>query len=433
MYIDYEDLYLQLPGGRRMTYTTREVIEFVEENDVKFIRLAFCDLFGRLKNISIMADELPYAFEHGVPFDGSSIRGFSDISHSDLRLIPDPATLAVLPWRPQQGRVVRFYCHVVNADKTPFVCDSRGILQQAIDHAAKSGYRIHVGEECEFYLFKQDENGEDTDIPYDKGTYLDVSPADRGENIRREICLVLEQMDIHPETSHHESGPGQNEIVFRFGEAMEAADNLLTFKNVVRAIALRNGAAVSFSPKPIADNYGNGMHINLSIYRGDTNLFAGNKPEDLKIAQHFMAGILNRISEITLFLNPVKESYERLGAFEAPRYISWSNQNRSQLMRIPAADGDRRRMELRSPDAYVNPYLAYALLIEAGLEGIDQKAVLMKPTDMDLTVADAGEVADLELLPQSLEEAVAKAKSSTFVAEVIGETAWKAFIAEKEA
>ena len=416
-----------------MIYSVSEVLEFIEENDVKFVRLAFCDLFGTMKNISILADELPFAFEHGVPFDGSSIRGFTDVVHSDLRLKPDPSTLAVLPWRPQRGRVVRFYCNVCMPDgETPFACDSRYILKEQIDLAAKDGYSVHIGEECEFYLFKQDEDGNDTDIPYDNGEYFDVSPRDKCENIRREICLTLEEMGIHPESSHHEMGPGQNEIVFRFADAMGTADNLLTFKNTVHAISQRNGVTACFDPKPIADASGNGLHVNLSVYKNDENLFRRETPEQIKESEAFMAGILHRIKEMTLFLNSVPESYARFGAFEAPAYISWSRENRAQLLRIPTAFGERKRCELRSPDPCINPYLGYALLVAAGMEGIREGYTLGEPVDMDLLNAPKKKLEKLERLPKNMEEAIACAKDSAFVKSVVGEAVLTNFIAEKE-
>ena len=416
-----------------MTPKMRDVIDFVEENDVKFIRLAFCDLFGKMKNISILPDLLPFALENGIPFDGSSIRGFTDVCHSDLRLIPDPDTIHVLPWRPQQGRVVRFYCNITDAQGRRFACDSRGILQDAIAHAGETGYVVKFGEECEFYLFRQDENGADTMNPYDNGEYLDVSPSDRCENIRREICLTLEEMDIRPETSHHEMGPGQNEIVFRFAEALSAADNLLTFKDVVQAVALRHGASVSFDPKPLPDTCGNGLHINLSLYKNDRNLLADETMTSYtQQAEHFMAGILHRVKEITLFLNSTQQSYARLGEFEAPAYISWSRENRSQLMRIPFAMGDRRRCELRSADPQINPYLVHALLIEAGLEGIRDKRPMPAPTNTDMTQINPAELGAIEHLPASLTEAAALAKSSDFVRGVVGETVLEKFISGAE-
>ena len=415
-------------------YTVEEVLEFIDENDVKFIRLVFCDLMGRMKNISVVPAELPYIFEHGYSFDGSSIRGFSDVVHSDLILRPDPSTLAVLPWRPQQGRVVRFYCNIYDTDGSPFECDGRHILQSIVAKARDMGYTAELGEECEFYLFKQDEDGNPTDEPIDNGSYFDVAPADKGENIRRDIIFTLEDMGIQPEASHHEAGPGQNEIVFRSADPVTTADNLLTFKNVVRSIAMRSGISANFQPKPIKDKSGNGLHVNISLCTLDgENIFREEKPEQTLISEHFMAGILNRIKEITLFLNTRSASYERLGEFEAPEFISWSRENRAQLLRIPTAIGGRKRCELRSPDPCINPYLAYSLILAAGLEGIENRYRLPAPVNIDLHHATAAELENIDRLPVNLKEAIEIARTSDFIREVLGDSVLDKFIAETEA
>ena len=346
-----------------MDNTMKEVLEFIEDNDVKFIRLAFCDLLGVQKNISIMPSELPRVFEHGIVFDAWAITGFQTEQKSDLLLFPDPATLSVLPWRPQQGRVVRFYCNIKNPDGTAFSCDTRWILKETIQDCAKSGYQCKVGAECEFYLFKTDEDGTPTMEPLDQGSYFDIAPLDRGENVRREICLCLEEMGLNPESSHHEQGPGQNEIDFMFSDTLGSADNLLTFKSVVKAIANRNGLFASFMPKPIASESGNGLHINLSVNKNGQNIFKGTEEGHNKVAESFIAGVLKHTKEITAFLNPTINSYERFGGFEVSKYVSWSHQYRSQLIRIPAAKGEKLRTDLRSPDRTVNPYLAFALII----------------------------------------------------------------------
>ncbi|MDR1629500.1 MAG: glutamine synthetase family protein [Oscillospiraceae bacterium] len=402
-----------------MTITAAEVLQFVKENDVKFIRLAFCDLFGRQKNISIMPDELPAAFEHGVSFDAHAIKGFLDITQSDLFLFPDPATLAVLPWRPQQGRVVRFYCDIKNPDGTPFWGDGREVLRSVLSRVAKLGYVCRVGAECEFYLFKTDENGDPTNVPLDNGRYLDVAPLDKGENVRREICLCLEEMGLSPETSHHEQGPGQNEIDFQFSDALTSADNLITFKNVVRTIASRNGLFASFSPKPLPDESGNGLHINLSIARGGFNLFKTENKTHSQEAESFLAGVLAKTAEITAFLNPLPSSYDRLGAFEAPKYVSWSHGNRSQLVRIPHAIGDRMRMELRSPDPSINPYLAFALVISAGLFGLENNLALPESVNEDLYTAGKEITDKLTVLPANLGDALALAERSGLAKETL--------------
>jgi len=411
-----------------MTATVGEVLEFVKENDVKFIRLAFCDLLGRQKNISIMPDQLPTAFENGIPFDAHAIRGFTDITKSDLLLVPDPTTLSVLPWRPQQGRVIRFYCDIRNPDGSRFWGDTRGILKSVLNSIDNRGYSCMVGAECEFYLFKTDENGEPTTIPFDNGGYLDVSPLDKGENVRREICLCLEEMGIKPETSHHEQGPGQNEIDFKFSDALSSADNLVTFKQVVKSIAARNGLFASFSPKPLPDKSGSGLHINLSLAKNGYNVFKLNGNEHSKVAESFIAGVLEKTPEITAFLNPLPNSYERLGNLEAPKYVSWSHGNRSQLVRIPAAQDERMRMELRSPDPATNPYLAFALVISAGFYGVDKNLSLPESLNVDLYNADKSITDMLVRLPESLEDALILAEKSDFIKSVICEEVVSRFI-----
>ncbi len=415
-----------------MNNTVKEVLEFVRENDVQFVRLAFCDLLGAQKNISIMPEELPSAFENGVSFDAHAIKGFSDVTKSDLLLFPDPATLMVLPWRPGPGRVVRFYCDIKNPDGTIFSQDSRYLLRQAVSRCDELGYSCKIGAECEFYLFKTDENGEASDATLDKGGYFDIAPLDRGENIRREICLCLKEMGIQPESSHHEQGPGQNEIGFKFSDALSCADNLLTFKAVVKAIASRNGLFASFMPKPIPDAAGSGMHINLSLSQNGLNIFKNLPGEHSGVAESFIAGILARTPEMTLFLNPLVNSYQRLGRFEAPRYVSWSPQNRSQLIRIPAASGERVRMELRSPDPSLNPYLGFALIIAAGLEGVEQGLPLPPAVDLDLFAVESGAAKGLTPLPDSLEAALSLTQKSAFVKGVLGETLLGKYLALKE-
>ena len=293
-----------------MKYTPQEVIQFIQEEDVKFIRLAFCDCFGRPKNISIMPHELERAFKYGIAIDASAIAGFGDEVNSDLFLHPDASTIALLPWRPEHGSVVRMFCSITHPDGTPFAHDTRGILKQAVADAAKAGYAFSFGSELEFYLFRLDENGEVTDVPYDQATYMDVAPEDRCENVRREICLTLERMGIQPESSHHEEGPGQNEVDFRYSDPLSAADNAVTFLTVVKTIAARNGLYADFSPRPLEGRPGSGFHINMSVQGGAEALM-----------HRAMGGILDKITDMTLFLNPTEQSYSRLGAHKAPKYI----------------------------------------------------------------------------------------------------------------
>jgi glutamine synthetase len=415
-----------------MKTTASEVLEFVKENDIKFVRLNFCDILGFQKNVSIMADELPSAFESGISFDAHAIQGFRDVTRSDLFLFPDPATLAVLPWRPGPGRVARFYCDIKNPDGSPFLHDGRTLLKQTLERAEKLGYAPKIGAECEFYLFRTDENGEPSDIPFDNGGYLDMSPLDRGENIRREICLTLEEMGVKPETSHHEQGPGQNEIDFKFSDAINCADDLQTFKSAVKAIAARNGLFASFMPKPILAAAGSGLHINISLAQNGQNIFKSASEGHSNIAESFIAGILSKAPEITLFLNPLANSYERLGKFEAPRYVSWSYQNRSQLIRIPAATGSKVRMELRSPDPSLNPYLSFALVIAAGLDGIENYMALPPAVNADLYTAGEDVTKTLVALPSDLRKAIALVENSDFVKNMFGEELLLKYLAIKK-
>ena len=407
--------------------TSAEILRFVAENDVKFIRLIFCDLFGVQKNISIMPDELEDAFGEGISFDASAILGFRGVADSDLFLKPEPATLTLLPWRPQQGRVARFYCSILHPDGRAFECDSRELLRQAIERCRAAGYECKVGAECEFYLFKTDENGDATTIPFDNGGYFDMSPIDRGENVRREICLALEDMGLHPESSHHEQGPGQNEIDFKFSGALDSADDFMTLKTAVKAIAARNGLFASFMPKPLSGKSGSGLHINVSLHKNGQNLFAEEiSPE----RESFIAGVLLRAREMSLFLNSVPNSYERLGELEAPGFVSWSERNRSQLIRTPAASGLRSRMELRSPDPSCNIYLAYALIISAGLEGVQAGLKLPESSDFD-SYSDDSVSSRLTPLPQSLGEAARLAADSEFVRRVLGDGLVDKFVSQK--
>ena len=297
-----------------MQYTPEEIRQYAAEEDVKFIRMAFCDVEGRQKNIAIMPGELDWAFRYGIAIDGSAIPGFGGEVHSDLLLYPDPSTLCVLPWRPEHGRVVRMFCAVTRPDGTEIEADARSLLKRAVADAEAAGLTFTFGTEMEFYLFCRDENGEPTKIPYDEAGYMDIAPADKGENIRREVCLTLEQMGIRPESSHHEEGPGQNEIDFRYADPVTAADNAVTFRTVVDTAAARNGLWADFGPKPLADRPGNGLHINFSVTAADGR----------DVLPAAIAGILARISDMTLFLNPKEESYRRFGSCKAPRYISWS-------------------------------------------------------------------------------------------------------------
>ena len=395
-----------------MVYEKEEILQYVIEEDVKFIRMTFCDVMGRLKNVSIMPDELDRAFAYGISIDASAIAGFGGEVHSDLVLRPDASTLCILPWRPEHGRVVRMFCSVYYPDGRPFEMDTRAILANAVKEAEQEGLTFFFGPEMEFYLFRLDDTGAATKVPYDTAGYMDVAPEDKGENVRREACLTLEQMGIRPESSHHEEGPGQNEIDFRYADPLTAADNAVTFRSVVSTVAAGNGLYADFSPKPLPDAPGSGMHINLSV----------KASSGADVMPQVMAGILNHVYDLTVFLNPVDASYRRLGCRKAPRYISWSSENRSQLIRIPAASGEYRRAELRSPDPSCNPYLAFALLIYAGLDGVRAASSLPAPADVNLFTAAEQVTASYRKLPGMLDEAKQAAHASEFARRYLPES-----------
>lgn len=386
--------------------TQKEVMEYVEEENVKFIRLAFFDVKGHQKNISIQPSELLRAFSTGISFDASSIEGFNDEAHSDLFLVPEPRTLSILPWRSFDGSVVRMYCDIYNPDGTLYKNDTRYLLKQALEQAKKAQIEIRCGNEYEFYLFQLDEKGKATKTPLDQAGYMDIAPFDQGEDVRRQICHYMMEMGMEPEASHHEQGPGQNEIDFRYNNPLLAAEDGATLRWVIKTVAQANGLAANFMPKPLKEEAGNGFHINMST----------NSHMD-----EFMAGILNHIKEITLFLNPTENSYDRLGEDKAPKYVSWGYNNRSTLIRIPAGN---KRLELRSPDCLANTFLAYTLLIYAGLDGIEKHMTCMEPTSLNLFK----ETGEFDVLPQSLKEAKKLAKNSDFVKKYVPENILKAYL-----
>ena len=398
-----------------MKYTKDEVLQYVKQENVWFIRLAFCDVFGKLKNIAILPSELERAFEYGIAIDASAIAGFGGDVRSDLFLYPDPSTLTSLPWRSEDGGVVRMFCTVKYPDGRVLESDSRSLLEKAVEYAKKQGIEFNFGSELEFYMFKTDSDGRPTFEPYDNAGYMDVAPADKGENVRRMICRTLMQMGMKPQTSHHEEGPGQNEIDFHYSDPITAADNAITFKSVVRSIAAMNGLHADFSPRPLSDSPGSGFHINISINNNRKNLL-----------DHMIAGIMNRICDITLFLNPIENSYQRIGSNKAPKYISWSSENRSQLIRVPAAR-QTPYMELRSPDPTANPYIAFTLLIYAGLEGISKEMQLPESADINLFTAAPELTGKYRPLPANLKEAIAAAKKSSFLKQYLPESIISAY------
>ncbi|MCR5735001.1 MAG: glutamine synthetase family protein [Lachnospiraceae bacterium] len=376
-----------------MSYEFAEVMKFIEEEDVKFIRLAFRDAYGVQKNISVMPGEMKKAFEEGIPVNAREIEGFKDSPHPSLYLRPEPDTMAILPWRPDSGRVLRMFCSIYTPEGEEYLSDTRAILKKAVEEAEESGVEFRFGTESEFYLFVKDEAGNPTKIPYDHAGYMDIAPLDKCENVRREISLTIERMGLTPERSHHERGPGQNEIDFHYAKPLKAADQMTTFKMAVSTVADRYGLYADFSPRPLSDHPGNGYHINIYAVDKDGN----------DVALQAAAGIMDIIRDITVFLNPTDASYARLGNDTAPDKVNWSSTGESELMYIETLNG-RTRVELRSPDATGNPYLVYALLIRAGLIGIMNNRELPKDQESEAI-----------LLPGSRKEAAGIASKSDFV------------------
>ncbi len=390
-------------------YSKEEVLEYVEEEDVKFVRLAFFDLRGLQKNISIMASQLENAFENGISFDASAIYGFETAEKSDLFLHPDPTTLAVLPWRPNTGKVVRMFCTISHPDGSPYKKDCRTLLSNAVKKARDEyGIDFKFGTEIEFYLFKLDEKGEPTKIPFDNASYMDIAPEDKGENIRREICFTLEQMGIQPEASHHEEGPGQNEIDFHYSDALTAADNAATFKWIVRTRAASAGLFADFSPKPLANKAGSGFHINISC-------------SDNSKKNNVLAGILKHAEELTYYMNCTEASYNRLGSNKAPCFIAWGHENRSTFIRLPAiTNADASRIEIRSPDSECNVYLVFTLLIHAALDGIKNNLEPPEPVRENLFDSASEKIRQFKTLPDTLDSAKKIAENSSFIKEALG-------------
>jgi glutamine synthetase len=408
-------------------YTKEGIIQMVEDEDVEFIRLQFTDILGNFKNVAITASQLEKALDNRCMFDGSSIEGFVRIEESDMYLYPDIDTLEIFPWRPQQGKVARLVCDVYRPDGTPFIGDPRYILKKVVKQAEDMGYIFNVGPECEFFLFHTDDNGLPTVLTHEQAGYFDMGPIDLGENVRRDIVLNLEDMGFHIEASHHEMAPGQHEIDFRYDDVLKTADNIMTFKMTVKAIAKRHGLHATFMPKPICGVSGSGMHVNMSLANLEgKNLFADDEDEAglSEIAYQFIAGVMKHIRAITALANPLVNSYKRLlSGYDAPIYTSWSTVNRSPLIRIPATRGEDTRVELRSPDPSANPYLTLAVCLAAGLEGIQKKWKAPKQTDFNLYDMSEKQVEELKLerLPVNLGEALDALEEDTFICDVLGE------------
>lgn len=415
---------------------TIEAMEFIEEHDVKFIRLQFCDLFGQNRNIAITAMQIERALASGIPFDASLVVGFSESNFTDLVLYPDISTIQILPWRPQQGKVARILCDIRYPNGDIFEADSRYILKETIKRAESYGFQFNTSAECEFYLFKQDENGEPTTIPTDQAGYFDLAPYDRGENTRREICLTLEDMGFEIESSRHEAGHGQHEIDFKYDDALTSADKIMTFKTVVKTVAQRNGVHASFLPKPLMDEPGSGMHIHVSLTKDGKDVFKNKNGVLTEDARYFMAGVLAHVKGMTAIANPLVNSYKRLtGGQEAPRHIGWGFGNRSPLIRIPNESDDYYRFELRSPDPTCNPYLTFALILAAGLEGIERKLPLMDELILgeDEIAKDPQRNEKIEELPITLSDALVEMESDPLIEMVLGKSLTKKYVELKTA
>ena len=406
-------------------YTREDILKMVEEEDVGFIRLQFTDIYGTIKNMAVTVSQLEKALDNRCVFDGSSVEGFAELGESDMYLYPDLNTFEIFPWRPQQGKVARMICDVHYPDGRPFELDPRYILKKVVKEAEEMGYTLKASPECEFFLFHTDEDGIPTTITHEQGSSFDVGPLDLGENARRDMVLTLEDMGFNVETSHHELAPAQHEIDFHYDDALSTADNIVTFRMVVKTIAKRHGLHATFMPKPKIETAGSGMHMNLSLWKDGKNIFRDDTDKNgmSQEGYQFMGGILEHIKAITCITNPTVNSYKRfVPGYEAPVYITWSGKSRSPLIRIPAMRGEHTRLELRSPDPSANPYLALAVLLAAGLDGIKNSIKPIGSIDLNAQKMTDEQRASLhiDMLPQSLPEAVNELEQDSFIKDVLG-------------
>lgn len=418
-------------------HTKEEILKIAQEQHVNFINLQFTDILGMPKSVSVTTSQLQKALSNRCMFDGSSIDGFVRIEESDMCLYPDLDSFVILPWDENSGKTARLICDVYNSDGTPFEGDPRYVLRRAIKKAADMGFTCNVGPECEFFLFHLDSCGKATTNTFDKGGYFDFGPVDKGEGCRREICLALEKMGFEIEASHHENAVAQHEIDFKYDEVLTTADNVMTFKQVVKTMADKHDLYATFMPKPVFGMCGSGMHINLSLFKDGKNIFCDESDSRglSKTAYSFIAGVMHHIKAITVLTNPIVNSYKRLvPGYEAPVYIAWSAKNRSPLVRIPTARGSGTRIELRNPDPAANPYLAFAAVLQAGLDGIEKGMTPPSPEDsniFELTTQERKQ-ADIHSLPKTLHDAIKEFKNSDFAKMAVGEHVYKKYIEAKE-
>ena len=410
-------------------YTREEILQMVEEEDVEFIRLQFTDMFGAIKNIAVTARELPRALDNRCMINGEQVAGMDMEKGSDLYLSPILDTFAILPWRPQQGKVARMICDLYFPDGTPYKNSPRYILENVAGKAQEEGYTCYIDPECEFFLFHTDDNGNPTTVTHEQAGYLDISPLDLGENARRDMVLTLEDMGMEVESSHHEAAPAQHEIDFRYGEIRKIADCITTFKMAVRIVAKRHGLHATFMPKPKAEANGSGMHIQFSLIKNGENVFeCADRPGELsEEAYYFIGGLLAHSKEMALITNPLVNSYKRLvPGYDAPTELTWTENNQNSLVRIPVTRGEGIRVELRSPDASANPYVVLAVCLAAGLEGIKNKITPTKSSNL------AAQDQQAEHLPETLKEAIDYFESSSWVKEVLGEEFCRQYVAAKK-
>ena len=417
------------------------VLRALEERDVRFVRLWFTDVLGYLKSVSVAPAELENAFDEGIGFDGSAIEGFARVTEADMLAHPDPTTFQLLPWRGEGPSTARMFCDIRMPDGSPSYADPRLVLKRTLKKAAEKGFTFYTHPEIEFYLFQGRPGVGEDPIPVDRSGYFDHTAQSRGSDFRREAINMLESMGISVEFSHHEGGPGQQEIDLRYADALSTADNIMTFRTVVREVALSQGIWASFMPKPFTTHPGSGMHTHVSLFEGDTNAFfeAGSEYQLSKTARHFIAGILRHASEITCVTNQWVNSYKRLiGGGEAPSHISWGHNNRSAMVRVPMYKpnkGQSTRIELRTVDAACNPYLAYAVVLAAGMKGLEEEYDLPREAEDDVWSLNERErkALSLEQLPKNLYEAIKVAEESELLADTLGEHVYEFFLRNKRA
>lgn len=419
-------------------YTKEDIKKLVQDQEVKFIRLQFTDILGTIKNVEIPVSQLDKALDNKMMFDGSSIEGFVRIEESDMYLLPDYDTFMIFPWTAEKGKVARLICDIANPDGTPFAGDPRSNLKRMLKEMEKLGFTsFNLGPEPEFFLFKLDEKGEPTLELNDDGGYFDLAPTDLGENCRRDIVLELEEMGFEIEASHHEVAPGQHEIDFKYADAITACDNIQTFKLVVKTIARKHGLHATFMPKPLFGVNGSGMHFNVSLFKGKENAFYDEQTELglSETAMQFMAGVLEHVQGFTAITNPTVNSYKRLvPGYEAPCYVAWSGRNRSPLIRIPSSRGVSTRIEVRSVDPSANPYLAMAVILQAGLEGIRKQLTPPPAVNRNIYVMteEEREANGILNLPAALDDALTLLAKDTVIQEALGEHIYANFKEAKD-